>query len=154
MKGYIWSLLFYPAILSCYERLVPNTMGKLLLFLLFQRIAHFVPLNTMKLQTLCVLILSGGSVCSAPVVWGVTIWSAASSGTERRLFQTQSHGHLCNCAVLLAPNNICSPPAPILPTAPPPFYVEEFSLIKSGNKHHPLSLCLRTFWWLAGEFKD
>lgn len=73
--------------------------------------------KTMKLQTLCVLILSGGSMYSAPVVWCVTIQSAASSGTECRLSQTQSHGHLCNCAALLALNNICSlgPPSPSLP---------------------------------------
>ena len=54
--------------------------------------------KTTKLQTSCVLILSGGSVCSAPMVWCVTIWSAASSGTECRLAQTQSRGHLCNCS--------------------------------------------------------
>lgn len=73
--------------------------------------------QTMKLQTLCVLILSGGSMCSASVVWCVTIWSAASSGTECRL-----KPRAVGTSVTVHPagaSNICSlgsPPPPCRPS--------------------------------------
>ena len=49
-----------------------------------------------KTANLVCLNLTGGPVCSAPVVWCVTIRGSASSGAGCQPAQTQSHGHLCD----------------------------------------------------------